>query len=335
MTSFTQQRASINQKIQIGAESTAGTAVPASKQLTCFDWTFGINADVQTYKPTGHKYPTVQEENTEWVDGTLAGVLDYNGIIYPLSGVMGSTSPTGHGASTTAKDWIFTPPVSGVASPETYTIQQGDSTRAFQLSYGLFTAFGFKGDRKSFNVSGSLIGQAITDGISLTSSPSVVPLAPIIAKQFNVYLDSAYGSLGTTLLASPLQVDYGISGVYQPFWPLNRSFSSYASHVDLAPTATVKVMLEADSQGMGLLTNLQTGTTQFLRVQAIGSQIASDGPGAVYNTYQHDFAVKVGKPSTFQDKDGIFAIEWTMQIVEDAGWGHSQLVTVTNLISAL
>lgn len=332
---FTPERATINQRIQIGAESVIGTAVPASKQLECFDWTFGINGDIVSYRPTGHKYPTVSEENTEWVDGTLAGVLDYNGVIYPLAGVMGTTSPVSHGSSSTAKDWIFTPVITGAATPQTYTIQQGDSTHAHSFAYGLFTAFGFKGDRKSFTVSGTTIGLPISDGITLTASPTTVALAPMVAKQFNLYIDSTSGALGTTQFPKALQIDYSMGGVYQPFWPLNRSNVGFASHVDLAPTATIKIMLEADTQGMSLLANMQAGSTQYVRVNAIGSQIASDGPGAVYNMYQHDFAVKIGKPSTYQDKDGIFAIEWLGQIVEDASWGKSQLVTVTNLITAL
>jgi hypothetical protein len=55
----------------------------------------------------------------------------------------------------------------------------------------------------------------------------------------------------------------------------------------------------------------------------------------IYNTYTHDMAIKVGKPSAFADDQGVFAIEWDCAIVEDAGWGKAQTVTVTNLITAL
>lgn len=332
---FVSERTSINQKVQVGAESTIGAAVPANKLLECFDWTVTINADIQTYRPTGHKYPTVSEENTEWVDSTVAGVLDYNGVIYPLGGVFGASTGATHGSSATAKDWIFTPPTSGPVTPQTYTIQQGDSTHAHSFAYGLFTSYGFKGDRKSFTISGTTIGQPISDGITLTSSPTPIALAPIVSKQWNVYLDSSSGALGTTQLNRALAIDYVTSGVYQPFWALNRNTVGFTSHVDLAPTATIKLMLEADTQGMSLLADMQAGSTQFLRVQAVGAQIANDGPGAVYQTYTHDFAVKVGKPSAYQDKDGIFAIEWMCQIVEDPTWAKAQTVTVTNLIASL
>lgn len=333
---FTPERTSVNQRVQVGAESTIGTAVPANKLLQCFDWTFGIEAEIQKFTPTGHKYVSVQEENMEWVSGTLSGTLDYNGMLYPLSGVMGAVTPVSHGSSATAKDWIFTPPITGSVAPQTYTIQQGDSSHAHSFAYGLFTQFGYKGDRKSFTTSGTLIGTNLSDGITLTSTPSAIALAPVVAKQVNVYLDSSTGNLGNTLITkSALAVDYTMSGVYEPFWPLNRSNVSFTSHVDKAPTCTIKLLMEADATGMQLLTYLQTQTTYYLRVQAVGTQIATDGPGAVNQTWTHDMAVKFDKPSTFQDKDGIFAIEWTATIVEDPTWGKSQTMTVTNLLTAL
>lgn len=333
---FTPERTWVNQRVQIGAESTIGTAVPASKLLQCYDMTFAIEAEVQKFTATGHKYVSVQEENMEWTSGTVTGTLDYNGVLYPLNSVMGAVTPTAHGSSATAKDWIFTPPITGSVAPQTYTLQQGDSTHAHSFAYGLFTKFGYKGDRKSFTTSGTMIGTNLSDGITLTSNPTAIALAPVVAKQVNVYLDSSSGNLGNTLITkSALAVDFEMSNVYGPFWPLNRSTPSFTSHVDLMPSCTIKLLTEADTTGMQLLTYLQSQTTYYLRVQAVGTQIATDGPGAVNQTFTHDMAVKFDKPSAFQDKDGIFAIEWTATIVEDTAWNKSQTLTVTNLLTSL
>ncbi|SRR5579885_445901 len=339
MPAWQAERSTVNQRVQIGAESTSalGTPVAASKLLECFDWTFGINPEINDYTPTGHKYVNIREENEEWVDLTVGGTLDYNGLIYLLGGAMGATNVAVHGSSTTAKDWIYTPPVYGSIVPQTYTLQQGDTTRAHQTAYSLFNSFGYTLTRKEIKVSAKGITQPISDGITLTSSPTAVALAPIVGKHINVYLDSTSGGLGTTQLTKVLQVDYSFDGVYGPFWPLNRSNVGFTAHVDLTPKTTVKLKMEADSVGMAMLGYLQQGTTYYLRVQAQGNQIASDGPGAVYNTFQHDMAIKVGKPSPFSDDSGIFAIEWECVVVEDPSWGtgKAQTVTVTNLITAL
>src|SRR5579885_2174902 len=270
---WTAERQTVNQRAQIGAESNSalGTPVAATKLLECFDWTGQINADVATYRPTGHKYDNVLEENTEWMDWTIGGNLDYNGVIYPLASVCGAITPVAHGSSTTAKDWVGTPPVIGPSIvPQTYTLQQGDSIRAHQAAYLLFTEFGYKGTRKDFTCSGKAISQAISDGITMTNSPVAVPIAPVVAKHVNVYLDSTSGGLGTTLLTRALSVDYTFTNVYGVFYPLNRSTASWTAHVDLVPKATMKLRVEADSNGMALLGYLQNNTTYFMRVQAQG-----------------------------------------------------------------
>jgi hypothetical protein len=337
---FTPERATVAQRVQIGAESLSalGTPVAAGKVIGCYDWTFGISPDVTFYRPTGRKYDQEQEENMEWVDGTLGGWVDYNGILYPLAGAMGAVSPVAHGASTTAKDWIYTPPVTGYAEPQTYTIMQGDTTtRAHKFAYGLFTQFGYKIDRKTSTVSGKILGQPLQDNITLTASPTEIALAPAPGKHFNVYLDSTSGGLGTTQLTRVLSLDYTFDSVYGPMWVLNRATTGFTAHVDLAPKSTIKIKMEADANGMAPLSYLQSGATYYLRVQAQGAQIASDGPGAINSTITHDMAIKFGKPSTFSDDSGVFAIEWECTIVEDPSWnsGQSQTITVTNLIAAL
>src|SRR5258708_31025387 len=118
-------RATVNQRVQIGADvmTPPCSTVAANKLLECFDWQFGINADVKFYRPTGRKYDTVQEENTEWVDGTMTGPMDFNGILYPLLSACGAITPPTV-ADVSAYTWGIIPPVSGTISPHTHSNQQ-------------------------------------------------------------------------------------------------------------------------------------------------------------------------------------------------------------------
>src|SRR5258708_20243619 len=119
---FTPKRSTVNQTLQFGLESTPGTNVPANKLLQCFDITLGPMADVNPYTPTGRKYVAIAIENSEWVEGTLGGVLDYNGIVYALSGVCGAaTSIVAAGKPTPAKPWTFIPPATRGGQPQTHT----------------------------------------------------------------------------------------------------------------------------------------------------------------------------------------------------------------------
>lgn len=417
------ERSTINQVVQLGVESTSGTSVAANKLLNCFNFQFGIESDIKYYRGTGRKYASIQELNQEWSSGSMDGAMDFNGIIYPLSSIFGAGTVGASGTSAVAKDWAFTPPLSGNANPKTFTFEQGDAVRAQKLSYGLLQQFGYKGTRKEFTLSGKIIGQLVSDGITMTSSPTAVALAPMVANQFNVYLDDTSANLGTTQLNRPISVEYSMDNVYGPAWFIRRNDPSWTTHVDMEPNATFKLMVEADSQGMGLLTSLRQGITKFVRVDALGGVVdnqqtvslgspsagtfsltykgqtasgitytaaasavqtalqglstigagnvtvsgSAGGPYTVsfagslandttaltgnggtltggtflvtqtqiYNVFQHDMALKIGKPSPWQDSDGIFAVEWECQVVEDSTWNKAQTVKVTNLLSAL
>lgn len=330
-----QERASINQRIQIGAESLTalGTAVPANKNLLPFTFQFGPSFDLATYMATGHKYPVIQEANEEWVDGSLSGSGCYNTLVYPLAGACGTTTPTTSGSSTTAKDWVFTPPIAGVKEPQTYTFEQGDGTTAEKLAYGLFTQFGYKFDRKSFEVSGTILAHQLQTGITMTSSPTNVPLAPIVANQVNVYIDDDQASLGTTQALKFISGDYTMGGIYGPAWFVNRANASFSNHVDLAPKSTFKVLVEADATGLALLSAVRDGVLKYIRVEAVGDVIDADN--TINNTFQHDMAVFIGKPDQFSDSNGIYAIGFECTIAEDPTWSKSQEFTLTNLITAL
>src|SRR5258708_21513886 len=119
-------RATVNQRVQIGAEVTTppGPNVAANKLFHCFDWQFGINADVKFYRPTGRKYDTVQEENTEWGDGTMTGPMDFNGILYPLLSACGSIPPPPEADLSSFTPGI-TPPLSATLAPPHYPLLPG------------------------------------------------------------------------------------------------------------------------------------------------------------------------------------------------------------------
>jgi hypothetical protein len=235
---------------------------------------FTIKPAIKTTSGTGRKYPSVQQLNSEYIDGTYTGSMDFNGILYALAGASGIVTPVAHGASSVAKDWIYDFILSGSRQPQTYSIEQGETaTRAQKFAYGLITKLGYKITRQDASISGNIMAQQVTDGITMTSSPTVVALSPMTGQQTNLYLDTTSAGLGVTQLLKFLSVDFNIDNLYGPFWPLNRANASFAAHVDLNPNSSVKILTEADSTGMALLSNMRTGSTQYLRVQVVGGLI--------------------------------------------------------------
>lgn len=274
--SFTPRRSTINQTWQMGIEATPGVAVAANRRIDCFQFKKGAKGNFKSTAGTGRKYASVQQLNAEWVEGSYSGSLDYNGLIYPLAGAYGVATPTAHGSSILAKDWVFDAILSGSRQPQTYSAEGGESTtRAEKFAYMLINKFGYKFDRnQNASVDGTFLGQSITDGITMTSSPTVIPLKPMVGQQFNIYIDPTYSALGTTLIASEaLSFDFTFDSIYAPAWYINRANPSFSAHVDTDPNAAINFMVEADSVGMAYLTNMRTGQTIYIRVQALGDVI--------------------------------------------------------------
>ena len=449
-------RATVNQVVQIGAETVPGTAVPAGKLLSAFTWSFGDKPTTKQFTATGRKYPSASELLTELAMGKITGEGDFNALIYPvascygkgpqlapptapalatattggtvLAGVYGvivsyvnangettgsssasitttgststititspaaaanatgwyayvtqvngsaytrqqtagsptaigvnlvlsapptntglapqtsnatGTTPALHSPSTIAYDWTFFPPVAGVGTPITFTVQQGDVVDAEQYAYLLFSGWGYTFTRKTeMQVSGDWFSQTFTEGISLTASPTNVALLPTVGAQYSVYLDTTSAGIGTTQLSDPLKVDFKASNYYGQYWPINRANASYTSHLDLLPKNELKITLQANSTGIAVRGNyLQPGTRAYVRVAGVGATI--DTPNSIKAAFTHDMAVFVSDMAEFSDVDGVYAVEYTLQVAEDMAWtqfGTAQKLVLTNAISAL
>jgi hypothetical protein len=271
-------RASVNQQVQIGPESVPCTSVPAGKLLKAFNWSMGAKPTTKQFTGTGAKYPSASEEMTEEAAGKISGEADYQAMVYPVSSVFGKTSPTLHTGASLANDWKYTPILTGVQNPQTYTMQQGDTVEAEQYTYLIFTGFGYSITRKdAISVSGDWISQSLTAGATLTPTPTTIAQYPMVGKQFNIYLDSTSTGIGTTQLSNVLKADFNAGGYYGEFWPLNRANASFTSTIDAMPKDEMKLTLEADPTAMAILsTYLQTGNRVYMRVDGVGALIEND-----------------------------------------------------------
>jgi hypothetical protein len=288
---FNPEISTINQTVQFGVETTPGTAVPANKRIDNLACKFGAKGEFKKTSGTGRKYPSVQQLNAEWVEGSFDGSMDYNSMLYPLCSALGVTTASAHAGSTTAKDWIIDASLSGAKQPQTLSIEQGDSIRAHKFAYGLVRKIAYKVNRKTdASISGDILAQSITDGITMTGSPTPIVLNPITGQHFNMYIDPTFGALGTTQALKVLKAEFDMASIYGPAWYMNRAFSSFSAHVDLNPTASFKFAVAADAAGMASLGDMRTGVTKFVRVEALGpvidnNQTVTIGGGATSGNF--------------------------------------------------
>lgn len=327
------ERASIFQNVQIGVQSVAGTGVAANRKLNSVSIEPAVSAETNRYRAMGNKFPTLVVPQKELVTARLGGVQTYSELVYVLASLLNYAAPEQQGV-TAAYKWTFAPATSAPDTVKLFTVEQGSSTRAHKFIDGLVTALELAFSRAGCEIAGGeMIGAGLQDGITMTGSPTSIEQIPVLPTQVDVFLADTYAGLATAdPLARAISVNWAMRDRFGPVFPLGTaSGTGYAATVETEPTLECRLKLQADAEGMGLLSVLRAGASRFLRILATGENIAS-----TYDyTLQIDTAVKVASVSEFSDEDGVFAIEWTLAGVHDPTWGKATQVEIINAISAL
>ncbi len=325
-------QATVNQRVQIGVEAAPGVSVPATRLLKSISIEPSIQADVQVFRPQSQKFATAASLGREWTEASLSGQPTYDELTYVLASVLSYQAPV----QITPPDglayrWTFSPAQVGSDVIQTYTIEFGSPTRAYRFGYAVVREFGLTVSRDSVEISGSMFGRAI-EAATLTSSPSELPTVPIVRPRIDVYLDDTYTEIGTTKLTGVSSIEFSISDRYGMHFPIDSSLGgSYRDHVDLVPSATVQLNMEADEQGMALLSALRGGEKRFLRIRATGPQIES---GTQYQ-FTLDMCAFVSEPQEFSDQDGVYEIGWQLTVAYDGDWGKALQAELINTLASL
>jgi hypothetical protein len=324
------ERASLLQTVQIGVESVSGTAVAAGKTLSGTSIEPGIQTNIRAFKPAGQKFTTVSAIGKEWVEAPLTGQLSYTDWVYLAASGIQYTAPDQQEA-TAAYLWANVPSQTAVDTIKTYTIEVGGAVRAHKFAYGLVNNLGYMITREEATIKGSMIGQLLTDGITMTTTPTAIDLKPVLPTQCSIYMDTLYSDIGETKLLRCLSIDFETGERFGPVWPIDAAQTSFAAHVETEPAAKFKLKLAADAVGMGLLATMRTGAKKFFRVQAVGETIET----TYEYTWQHDICGTVTAVSEFSDEDGIYAIEWTFDATYDDDLTYAFKFETTNALTAL
>lgn len=327
------ERTSVTQKTQVGAESTAGTSVAASKFLPSLTFSTSIDGTMSDVMAGGLKFPTGSAIGQEWTTTKVTGQPTYDELSYLLSSLISKVTPST--SDTSAKVWTYAPSSSAEDTIQTYTLETGSSVRAHKSLYNVLTDFTLKGDRSTTTVEGSFMGKQFTDGITLTASPTTVGTQVLLMPgEVTVYSDSSSGALGTTKLTRVLSWEVAISSVRTPLWVVDASETSWSVPLEGPFQTKLKLTLEADSSGMAALSYMRANTKRFIRINCTSPQIA----GATTTAYSlvWDFCGVVSEtPKELKDSDGVYAIDWTFTAVHDSTWNKAMNAVLTNKVASL
>ena len=325
--------AAIAQGAQVGAEATPGTAAAAGTILDSISITTGFPGQNDTFRPDGHKYPSLTLPGKEWMSAAYDGKLTYSDFVYILSSAIRWTTPANTGS--TGKVWTVAPQNAAEDTHLTFTVEKGGSVRAHRFAYGMFSSINIDVTRDECNISGEMFGRRIEDGVTLTATPTAVELDPVLPRNFSVFLDTTAAGLGTTRLLRTFQGQINLGNLVAPVWPINALVPSFDTHVEVEPQQSVVMFVEHDAAGAEFITLLRSGDTRFLRLSATGEAAFEAGTPGIFKSWIFDGAVKVKSIGDHEDREGIYGYSVTLDLVNDDDWGKPYEFTVTNRIATI
>jgi hypothetical protein len=325
-------------KNQYGKETTRGTAVAATKR---FLGTVTIPQDRQPAHPTYSMGRRSRSHRTE-IRQILADPIGmslpeaYFQILPMLFGITLKGGVTAAEATGSQSDylWDFTPSLTAVAAPDTITLETGDNDQNYEIEYvmGKSIALDFAlGENASVSMSCEAFGKQITKS---TVTASINPLAvnSIIANTAQLWIDSTWATLGTTvktglLRGGSIQIE---TGNHPKF--LAAGVKTMTSHGEGYADLTGSFILEGGAGAVAIFDAYQAGTHLAIRLTFTGPQI---GTGTYY-TLQYDMFVAIDSViplSGFADGNTLYAVQF-VAVDDNESTPHNFGVKVTTNANA-
>ncbi len=322
----------VSQRVQVGIEVTPGVVTPANKRLAALSiGPPSPKGDVKMHRALGYLYDTVATTGRQWTEAALAGTATYNELVYPLSSLVRTaaiTTPTG---ATLARQWVFTPSPTGNDPVSTLTVEYGDDNRARSFGFGFVNALDLNLSRETVEIGGSMMGQKMASGITMTPTPTQLDLIPVQGDDVDVFMDALPANIGTTKLLRVFETKLAIGDRADVLWPLNSALPSFAARVEKAPKVELTGRIMADAVGDALNDSLNDNSTRYVRIKAIGPLIE----GTIFHSLQLDFAGKLSAVPDLGINGEVLSYSFAFAAVADATLGYPFRLTLVNKLSAL
>lgn len=325
-------RASVNIITQLGIEGIPGVAVPANRKLLGMDFEFSPILGTKFYRPAGDKFNKVGVLNTVASKGSFQGNLSYTEAMYIFESYIGGSAPTIVGVSGQRR--VYTPGTTTSDAFKTFTIQRGDASAAEQTTNVAVESITITLGHNDALMSGTVIGQALTYGATLTAAPTQIALAPVSGNEISLFIDPTFAALGTTQLTDASSAVITLPAKYKDKWVLDATRTSWKELVEIPMAPSITVIAEFNAQTRALYSAMVSNQlpAQYLRAIATGPAIAG---GTANNALQFDAALKVKSATERKDVDAIYGYEFVFEPVDDTAMNAPYIATITNAIAAL
>lgn len=324
------------QRIQLGAEVTAGTAVAATAIWRGRGAFQDLVEPQFTEEHVGY-LPPVQRSHIPFVQGQLA--MDeveatFEQLPYILMAGVKSVTGVQDGTGT---DYIytFTFPTTAANTIKTYTLEHGDNQQAEEMAFCFVTDFRIAGAfKESMKMQATWVGRQLGT-TTFTGAISMPTVEDILFQTGKIYIDDQGGTIGTTqksntLISCGLDVMTGLA----PYFAADGQLY-FSGQESVGPEVSLDLRFKHDGTAVAEIANWRARTARLVRLIFEGSDVAT--PGTTYSkmTLIIDVAGTWRTFSAIEDQDGNSVVTGSLRCEYNPTAALFAEIVVVNELSAL
>jgi|GEM_PF-5668529 len=316
---------------QFGVESVEGTAVAANRFTPTLSWMLQRNIETKSFRARGSRVNTSKYQHKKMASGSVEGILDYNSIMYVLSGLFNHPTRTQIGGIQ-AFQGIWIPGVRTADNTrKTYTVEIGDATAAERYAYTQLKGLDLEAGQDDFTLKSDAIARYPLDNQTITGAPVEVPERPVERNDINVYIDDSFAQLGTTQITHAQAESLSLGDKYKEAFFHNRSAGEFEDVVETPYEPKFTFEMAHNAQSRALIATIKDDPYKYVRWEAQGALLGVSG-GNVYELIRIDMCGKFEEPEPLVNDDEPYAYKYTMELLPDTSLGSYMRITNINSI---
>lgn len=297
-------------KLQLGRETTAGTAVAATKI-----WRGeGMGEDIrETVFPaedvgilggTDRAYVAKLDATVDFADTPAT----YQQIMYPLDAGIKTVSAAADG---TGYSWTYDLATTAQPTVKTYTIEFGDDAAAEEAEYCFPTEINLKGEAGGALMVGSKwVGRQVSTS-TFTGALALDSVEEILFSKGVLYIDPVSTYPATTAISNQLvSMDLAIKTGLQPYYTASGALY-FSGHKCVGPEVMLKLKFEHDTAAIAEKVAWRAGTPRSVKLLFTGT--ANTGTLYTVKTFIIQLIGKYESVAAIDESDGNDQVEFTMR----------------------
>ena len=312
--------ASVNQVALIGDQSAADTPVTPDKKFSGLSVDFDETLETNFYRRSGSKVNNMGVLNHVSSKGTFSGVHSFTEAIYAFESYVGSSGPDTLAGG--GKKWRYIPSAGDADPFRLFTLQRGSKQRGRQVNDVLFNSIQITLTRQGANISGAIIGKAVTPGITMnlernevqTLSKTGTPTAGTFTLTYSGQTTAAiaWNATAATIKAalealSNIAVgDVSVSGGPLPNTAVVITFKGALANTNVGALVVDSTSVTGGTFAIATTTEGNVGASEITQMPISGSQInvSLDDTFAGLGATQlvDNFSVQINLPEKYDTK---------------------------------